>query len=229
MHAVILDVGGVLLVPQAETVNLALGAFGVELDAEQAQRAHYAGVQALDAADEGVRLEGHAYLVGYGHHIGLPDEYRDQALNRMHELWRGPSLDLWCQPVQGAVDGLRRLAASGRHLGIVSNSDGTIERSLHRSEICQVGPGSGVSVLAIVDSFVVGVAKPSADIFRHALEPMGVRPDQAVYVGDTVRYDIRGARAAGLHPIHFDPYELCLSRDDHAHIGTLSEVDSLLD
>jgi putative hydrolase of the HAD superfamily len=229
MHAVILDVGGVLLVPQAETINLALGPFGVELNAEQAQRAHYAGVQSLDAAEEDLRLEGHAYLLGYTQAVGVADEYRDQALTRLRELWRGPSIDLWRQPVSGAVEGLRRLSAAGRHLGIVSNADGTIERTLHLSEICQVGPGRGVSVLAIVDSYIVGVTKPSADIFRHALEPMGVTPDQAVYVGDTLRYDVRGARAAGLHPVHFDPYELCAAREDHVHIRTLSEVDALLD
>ena len=60
-------------------------------------------------------------------------------------------------------------------------------------------------VLAIIDSTVVGVAKPAAEIFRHALDPLGVSPEQAVYVGDTVRYDVRGARNAGLTPIHFDP------------------------
>src|SRR5687767_4556309 len=40
MDAVILDVGGVLLVPHAETVSAALG---VPLDAETAERAHYVG------------------------------------------------------------------------------------------------------------------------------------------------------------------------------------------
>ena len=42
---------------------------------------------------------------------------------------------------------------------------------------------------------------------------------------DTVRYDIRGARNAGLRPIHFDPYELCESKDDHAHVRTIAEVE----
>jgi FMN phosphatase YigB (HAD superfamily) len=49
-----------------------------------------------------------------------------------------------------------------------------------------------------------------------------------VYVGDTVKYDVRGARAAGLNPIHFDPYELCLERDDHPHVSVLGEVAELI-
>jgi putative hydrolase of the HAD superfamily len=127
------------------------------------------------------------------------------------------------------VDGLRRLAASGRKLGIVSNSDGTVEEQLRRHEICQLGDGLGVPVLAIIDSHVVGVSKPAADIFHHALDPLGVEPERAIYVGDTVRYDIRGARAAGLRPVHFDPYGLCVQRDDHAHAISLVDVEMLME
>jgi HAD superfamily hydrolase (TIGR01549 family) len=119
---------------------------------------------------------------------------------------------------------LRKLAARGVKLGIVSNADGTIQEQLRRGQICQLGEGLGVPVLAIVDSHVVGVAKPAAEIFRHALDPLGVAPEHAVYVGDTVRYDVRGARAAGLEPVHFDPFELCSDRADHAHVRTLADV-----
>ena len=80
----------------------------------------------------------------------------------------------------------------------------------------------------IIDSGVVGVHKPSAEIFRHALEPMGVQPEQALYVGDTLRYDVAGARAAGLVPVHFDPYALCSARSDHAHVARLNEVAALI-
>jgi hypothetical protein len=40
---------------------------------------------------------------------------------------------------------------------------------------------------------------------------------------------VRGARAAGLRPVHFDPFELCLEQDDHAHVRRLIEVEPLLD
>jgi putative hydrolase of the HAD superfamily len=228
MRAVILDVGGVLLVPHADSVNEVLAPFDIQLDAEHAQRAHYAGVHSLDGAEEDLRLEGHAYLVGYLEAAGITERDRDRALGGMRELWRRPSLELWRQPVSGSVEALRQLAADGYPLGIVSNADGTIEEQLRRGQICQLGEGLGVPVLAIIDSHVVGIAKPAAAIFRHALEPMGIAPEQATYVGDTVRYDIRGARAAGLHPVHFDPYSLCGARTDHPHIRALTEVGALV-
>ena len=228
MDAVILDVGGVLLVPHEEPVNLALSTFGIELDGEQAERAHYFGVHAMDLAEDDEYAARLAYLVGYADAAGVPAASRSLALERMREVWGGPTIGLWRRGVSGAAEGLKRLAASGRRMGIVSNADGTIEEQLRRNEICQVGEGLGVPVLAIVDSHVVGIAKPAAEIFRHALEPLGVSPSSAIYVGDTVRYDDRGARNAGLHPIHFDPFALCLERQDHAHVKRLSEVEALL-
>jgi putative hydrolase of the HAD superfamily len=229
MDAVILDVGGVLLVPHEEPVNLALSTFGIELDGAQAERAHYFGVHAMDLAGDDESAARHAYLVGYADAAEVPAAAREAAIQRMREVWGGPTIDLWRRGVSGSAEGLQRLAASGRKMGIVSNADGTIEEQLRRNEICQVGEGLGVPVLAIVDSHIVGIAKPAAEIFRHALEPLGVSPAEATYVGDTVRYDVRGARAAGLRPVHFDPFELCNERNDHAHVRRLIEVESLLD
>src|SRR5258708_23083109 len=228
MDAVILDVGGVLLVPHEEPVNLALSFFGIALDGAEAERAHYFGVHAMDLADDEPAAR-HAYLVGYAEGAGIPAASIDAAVERMREVWGGPTIDLWRRLVSGSADGLRGLAATGCNIGIVSNADGTIEEQLRRNEICQGGEGLGVPVLAMVDSHVVGISKPAAEIFRHALEPLDVLPTNALYVGDTVRYDVRGARNAGLHPVHFDPFSLCLEPDDHAHVKHLGEVKSLLD
>jgi putative hydrolase of the HAD superfamily len=227
MDAIILDVGGVLLVPHADVVSLALEPItNVRLDERAAEHAHYVGVHAMDAAEDepGARR---AYLEKYADAIGIDAKHRPEALRSMAELWGGSTLDLWRQRVSGSGEGLRRLAQTGLKLGIVSNADGTIEEQLRRNEICQLGEGLGVPVLAIVDSHVVGVAKPAAEIFRHALDPLGVAPERAIYVGDTVRYDVSGARAAGLHPVHFDPYGLC-GQQDHPHVRALSDVENIL-
>ena len=37
-----------------------------------------------------------------------------------------------------------------------------------------------------------------------------------------------GARAAGLSPVHFDPYALGDQRDDHPHVTSLTELAELL-
>jgi putative hydrolase of the HAD superfamily len=228
MDAVILDVGGVLLVPHFETVTLALAPWHIELDQEQAERAHYFAVRALDAAGADLPHVRNAYFIGYAEGAGVPQAEWDEAAQRIRKGWAGPNIDVWRQPVRGSMDGMRRLAGSGVKLGIISNSDGTVEEQLRRGEICQIGEGLGVPVLAIIDSGVVGVEKPAAGIFQHALEPIGVEPAGALYVGDTLRYDVAGARAAGLTPVHFDPYELCSNPGDHVHVRRLGEVEELV-
>ncbi len=228
MDAVILDVGGVLLVPHFETVNPALERFGATLDVAGAERAHYFGTRELDAASSEPYAERTAYLTGYTAAAGVPEAGRPEAVEGIRQAWAKPNLDVWRQHVRGSVDALRHLATLDVKLGIISNSDGTVEEQLRRGAICQVGDGLGVPVLAIIDSGVVGVSKPAVEIFRHALEPIGVDAERSLYVGDTVRYDVRGARAAGLVPVHFDPYELCLARQDHSHVKGLAEVAALL-
>ena len=68
----------------------------------------------------------------------------------------------------------------------------------------------------ILDSAVVGVAKPDPGIFRIALDALNVPADGSVlHVGDSLRYDVAGALAAGLQPVHMDPYGLCPAPDGH--------------
>ncbi len=62
----------------------------------------------------------------------------------------------------------------------------------------------------VIDSHVVGVAKPDPRIFDFALPYFSeFERDRIVYVGDSVTMDIVSARGAGLHPVLIDPY------DDH--------------
>ena len=95
-------------------------------------------------------------------------------------------------------------------------------------EICQVGDGPFTSVAAIVDSTVVGVAKPDPRIFLPALAALGASPSDALYVGDSERFDVRSAELAGIRPVHFDPFQLCRNPTAHAHVDALAEVRLLL-
>ena len=52
-------------------------------------------------------------------------------------------------------------------------------------------------VAAVVSSADVQQSKPAPDIVRAALDAVGVAPEDAVMVGDTV-YDVRAAEAAGV-------------------------------
>jgi putative hydrolase of the HAD superfamily len=125
--------------------------------------------------------------------------------------------------VPGARDALRALADAGVRLAVTSNSDGWVADLLARHEICQVGPGRGVSVEWISDSGALGVAKPDPRLFQATVDALGLDAARVVHVGDSVHYDVDGARAAGLQGVHADPYQLC-TRDDHPHIAALTDL-----
>ena len=51
---------------------------------------------------------------------------------------------------------------------------------------------------AIIDSTVLGIAKPDARIFEAALSDLGVAPSDAIYVGDSYAADMVGGKNAGM-------------------------------
>lgn len=225
VEAVLLDVGGVLLTPHAEPVSAALAGFGITVTDNEAERAHFEAVATIDDFTNPDAVEG--YLPAYAAAVGVHEPMLAQAVQELERLWAQPSLHLWRQTVQGTTDGLRALTQAGVRLGVISNSDGTVEEQLLTQEICQIGSGAGVEVELIVDSFVVGFAKPAVEIFLHAVNFMGLLPEQVLYVGDTVRYDVLGAEAAGLKATHFDPYRLC-NTTSHSHLRQLKDLRAQL-
>ena len=204
-------------------VTEALGEVGAKVEDADFERAHFFGISAVDR--EGERGDDTLrYLQGYVEALGVLPIDQPRALNALLTLWDAPTVDLWSQPISESIRGLRRLADRAVPLGIVSNSDGTVEERLRRQRICQVGTGDGVQVLVIIDSSVVGVAKPDPRTFALAIDALGLPPDDVAFVGDSVRYDVEGSESAGLLPIHFDPYRTCQGHHPHRDIQTLDEL-----
>ncbi len=90
-----------------------------------------------------------------------------------------------------ALPALKALRRRGFILGIVSNWD---------SRLFSLCDGLGVTphVNFILASAVEGTSKPEKEIFRRALRRAGVRPDEALHVGDSFREDYLGASRAGI-------------------------------
>jgi putative hydrolase of the HAD superfamily len=139
-------------------------------------------------------------------------------------LSRTRNAHLWRWAIPESVAALRALVEAEVPVGVVSNASGQIEDVLRRSGICQVGDGTGACVRIVIDSHVVGVAKPDPAIFDPALAHFpGIARDRIAYVGDSITMDMGGARAAGLHPILLDPYG-DHPEADFERIASLSEL-----
>ncbi len=86
---------------------------------------------------------------------------------------------------------LLRLLSSRYRLGIVSNFYGNL------ATVCREA-GLSPWLAAVVDSTQAGCRKPDPRIFRAALTALRTDPAQAVFVGDSLRRDMAGARQVGM-------------------------------
>lgn len=53
----------------------------------------------------------------------------------------------------------------------------------------------------IVGADTVRRVKPHPEAFRHALKRLGVKPEEALFIGDKTDDDYRGAEESGITPI----------------------------
>jgi putative hydrolase of the HAD superfamily len=210
--AVLFDAGGVLVLPDPTVLGPLFAPFGGDPSIEAHVRAHYRGMAVKSWAGSAEHFwdeYNHAYVMS----IGVPDHDVPYAA---HVLERTRNAYIWRWPIPDSMTALTALDEAGVPMGVVSNASGQIEEVLLRSRLCHAGPGDHTSMRVIIDSHVVGVAKPDPRIFDHALAYFSeFERSRIAYVGDSVTMDVGGARAAGLLPILLDPY------DDHVEADFL--------
>lgn len=137
-------------------------------------------------------------------------------------LWEANQTQgLWRKPIAGAREVIAQLRAAGFRMSVVSNAEGQVETDLRDA-------GFGNSWETVVDSHVVGVAKPDPRIFEIALERMGVSAGEAFYVGDVPYFDVAGARAAGMPAVLIDPHAIHAATTEAVRITSIRELPALL-
>jgi HAD superfamily hydrolase (TIGR01662 family) len=112
---------------------------------------------------------------------------------------------------------LAALRSAGLRIGLVSNSSRDV-REFARHHRLDVDAG--------ISSFHHGRTKPHASIFRAVLGLLGVEPEEAVMVGDTIADDVEGALALGMRAILVDRERA--HPDFEPRIETLNELPPLL-
>jgi putative hydrolase of the HAD superfamily len=226
--AVLLDAGGVFLLPESQRIVAAFARAGIIVASDRLPEAHYrAAATFTTSLDVDADWVGswQAYLRAYVD--ACVDDVADDDEIHRHLDSEFADAALWLDVIPGAVPGLRDLAATGVVLGVVSNADGLMAQRLRDLEILQVGPGLGVEVASVIDSGAVGVMKPDPRIFELALTALNVAAADAWYVGDMPAFDVVGARRAGLRPFLMDP--LALHTDaTYDRIGSLADLAALI-
>ena len=218
--AVVLDAGGVLLLPDPAILRAGFERVGVAPDDEAIRRAHYASMRELDRIR---RVDWTAVDRVFAAEAGIAEADFATVLPVIEDVYlRQPFV-----PIDGVVEGLQAVADAGFALAIVSNASGSVAEHLATHRICAADGSAGVKVEVVVDSAIVGIEKPDPRIFDFALDALGVPADRSLYVGDTVYFDVDGARAAGMPVVHVDPYGFCPDRD-HPHTVGVPDLARLL-
>jgi HAD superfamily hydrolase (TIGR01509 family) len=176
-----------------------LVANGVSAGFDEFERAYVSVRDALYAAAEGelgephfsVRIAGALKRLGYDCDLSSPLVVG--ATNAFCERFM-----TYVKIDQHAKSVLRKL--HGRYkLGIVSNFaiPECVERLLEKQGLTKFFD-------IVIVSGAVNRRKPHPEIYQKALQKLGVKPEETVFVGDTVDADIQGAKALGMKTVYLE-------------------------
>lgn len=124
------------------------------------------------------------YLSGSGR-IMTPADH-----SMFDDLWRYHDRAL-ASPRPAVLSALRDLSAEGYRFGLLSNAHEREIREWPRSPLAEF-------IRQACFSCELGHVKPEPQAYAAILDRMGVRPEEAVFVGDGASEELEGARAAGI-------------------------------
>lgn len=116
---------------------------------------------------------------------------------------------------------LQTARARGLRIAVISNFDSRLATILRALDI-------EPRVDAVIYSTACGAAKPDARIFRTALDALGVTPETALHVGDSLCADYHGALNAGMAAVYLQRRHQPLA-DDIPTIADLDALDAVID
>lgn len=182
IRAVFFDLGGVIVRTEYQAPRERL-AQRLGLSYEELVQAVFESKTSRQASMGEIDTETHWEAVIRS--LGLPAEQREIV---RAEFFAGDIVDL------DLVNFLRSIRP-GYQTGLISNAWPDLRDYIVRQKFDDAFDH-------MVISAEVGVMKPEARIYQIALEQAGVGPNEAVFVDDFVE-NIEGARAVGMHTIHF--------------------------
>lgn len=208
IQAVLFDAGNTLIWLDHPYIVELLREHGIHTTMEALMEAEYGAKLLFDelsrAGELDERARGRMFFAEIFRRVGVDEAQFPVLAQRLFA--RHAERNLWGNVRERTVETLEELRRRGYRLGVISNADGRAEQALDAVALRE-------HFELVVDSGLVGIDKPDPRIFHHALERMGIAPEQAVYVGDIYEIDVQGARAAGMRPVLIDPLWMWTERD----------------
>ena len=220
LRAVLFDAGHTLLAMDYAAVTAMLASRGHAVTEPMVTTAERRARIRLDheqaAQPTRARTGGGRYIRYLLECLGITDDGEQRAVAEWRRGYNLP-VGLAHQPDVEAAEALRRVRAAGLVAGVISNSNGSVRFALEKA-------GLAPYLDFIIDSTVVGIAKPDPRVFHLGLAEAGAAPAEAVYVGDSYFVDVLGAQHVGMGAVLFDPGRLWDRRDCRIADGLCAAV-----
>lgn len=123
------------------------------------------------------------------------------------------------KPVPGVMDCLQALKQAGYILGVGTNM--TIDYQLKKLVSLQMLPLFDF----IVSSEEVNVEKPHEKLFAYCAYKANVRPEECLFVGDSLSNDVYGASNAGMRSVWYCPDAALAAQ--HPQVRKITHFDQL--
>ena len=194
--AVLFDLGNTLVYSHPEiTFQRILADHGVTKRLKEVKNALIRGNTEFDIErHEG--LSAHEFYTQWNiiqlKHLGLEgSKARRLAATIDSEWWKYAEFHVYSDVERS----LHRLKQMGLKLGIITGG--------FEEDIEAIMPKTGLDDLFDVKVGVnaTGKRKPHPEAFKHALRQLGIKPSEAIFVGDNFKADYKGAEKAGMKPI----------------------------
>lgn len=166
----------------------------------------------------------------------------DQQIERLVALWGIPilpppllqraahaymaAIQTHVRPLDGAAETLAALRQEGLRVGLISNT--------HWPGHYHVADLERFALLPYLEHLIfsadVAAWKPGEQIFALGLEALQLAPQEAVYVGDTLYFDVWGAQQAGLRAVWIEqPHRWLPDGLDVTPDATIRALPDLMD
>jgi len=216
VHGTLIDKGGMEALERGRAKVVAfLNANGISLSNESYKEVWIANLKKhRKDYDELNEVSFYGWYKGILSDLGV-SEPTEAWIDQLNEKWMQAFIETTTE-IEPAKQVLSELKPLYR-LGVISNSLG------RNTEVDLVRTGLKDFIDVLIVSSDIGKRKPHPGIFQAALAAMGLKPEEAVMVGDNLQEDIVGAKNAGMKTVYLiqeDSLKLL------AELGkTLSESD----
>ncbi|MGE5550433.1 MAG: HAD family hydrolase [Bacteroidota bacterium] len=218
------DAGGTLVFLSAEVFRREAARFAYQIDPDDFSRR----LAALGQRHDEERRRGVPQQEIFGHRhffrvvleeFGVSPEHAEAIKDAILEVHK--RRNIWNVTYPWVAETLTRLKRMGYGMSIISNTDGRVREQLE--------DGGLVAYFdRIFDSKLIGFAKPDPRIFQHSCEALGKKPEECLYIGDSLAMDVRGANNFGMPAVQVDRAGL-YGAWNGLRIKTVQELPALLE